>query len=51
MNPTYEEIARDCNLWGEYVDTNAEMTEDEFDAMPVNEKLSVISACFGEEEN
>ena len=46
---TYAAIASDLNLWGEYVDPEATMTEAEFEAMSVEEKIAVQIECFGEE--
>lgn len=46
---TYAAIASDWNLWAEYVDPSATMTEAEFDALPVEGKIAIQTACFGEE--
>lgn len=46
---TYEQIAEDFRLWGEYFDTNAEMTEDEFNALSTEEKVQMQVEAFGEE--
>lgn len=48
---TYEEIAQDFGLWAEYVDTDATMSREEFDAMSVEEKVSLQTQAFGPEVN
>jgi len=45
----YREIAEDYDLWTEYVDPSAEGTEEEFDAMTVEERIAFQIACFGQE--
>ena len=47
---SYEEIAKDYELWGEYVDPQATMTESEFDEMPDDEKVKMQEDMFGKEE-
>lgn len=44
---TYEQISADFALWGEYFDTGAEMTESEFDALTVEQKVAMITEAFG----
>jgi hypothetical protein len=46
---TYEQIAENFRLWQEFVDANAEMTEEEFDAMTTEEKVRIQVEAFGEE--
>lgn len=46
---TYEQIAEDFALWGQFVDPNAEMTEEEFDALSTEEKVNLQVEAFGEE--
>lgn len=46
---SYEEIAQDFRLWGEYVDTDATMTEEEFEAMTVEQKIALQVEAFGPE--
>ena len=48
MNRT--EIANNWTLWQEYVDPSATMTREEFDAMPLAEKLQIQADCFGPED-
>lgn len=48
-NHTYEQIAEQYSLWIEYVDPNAEMTEEEFNAMSTEEKVALQVEAFGEE--
>lgn len=47
--PTYEQIANDFNLWGEYVDPDATMTEEKFDGLSVEEKIEMQVEMFGKE--
>lgn len=46
---TYEEIANSYSLWIEYVDTDAAMTEEEFEALSTEEKVKLQVEAFGEE--
>jgi len=46
---TYEQIAENFRLWQEFVDTGAEMTEEEFDAMTTEEKVRIQVEAFGEQ--
>lgn len=48
---TYSEISNDWNLWCDYVDPDASMTEDEFDAMTVEERIQMMIEMFGEEDD
>lgn len=43
-------IASDYRLWQEYVDPDAAMTEAEFHAMSVDEKIALQSEIWGDEE-
>lgn len=40
-HPTRQEIAGSFNLWGEYVDPQATMTEDEFNKLTAAEKIEM----------
>ena len=44
-----ETIIRSWDLWCEYVDPSATMTEAEFDAMTLEERRAFVVGCFGEE--
>ena len=46
---TYNQIAESYKLWTEYVDNNPELTEEQFDEMSIEEKVSVMVDCFGPE--
>lgn len=46
-NPTEREKAESFNLWCEYIDPQAAMSRDQFDAMTVDERLSMIHDVFG----
>lgn len=50
-NYSYEQIAEDFELWGEYVDPNATMTEQEFDEMSTDEKVKMQEDMFGKDES
>ena len=47
---TYEQAAESYELWTEYVDPNATMTEEEFDELSTKEKIQIQIDCFGQEE-
>ena len=48
----YEErnnrIARSFSLWGEYVDPDATMSESEFDALGIDERMELMAEAFPE---
>ncbi|MDP5916574.1 hypothetical protein P3863_05740 [Pseudomonas aeruginosa] len=46
---TYEQIAENFALWGEFVDPNAEMTEEEFNSLSTEEKVAMQVEAFGME--
>lgn len=45
-----QEIAQSWNLWCEYVDTNATMTREDFDAMSIQDRVEFIRICFGDDQ-
>ena len=45
---TNTEIATSYALWIEYFDTDAAMSEEEFNAMSIEEKLEMLNSAFGE---
>ena len=47
---SYEEVARDFNLWGTYADPHGVLTEEDFDSMTVEEKIELLKNLFGNEE-
>jgi len=49
-NYTYEQIAQNFELWGEYVDPHAEMTEEEFNELSIKEKVEMQAEMFGPDE-
>ena len=51
MNATYEQCATDWTLWTQYVDTDATMTREEFDALSVEAKIAMQVEAFGPEES
>jgi len=46
----HTEIAADFQNWAEYFDTSATMTEAEFDAMPMEKRLSLLEDAFGPDD-
>jgi hypothetical protein len=46
---TYAQIATDFQLWIEYVDTDANMTEEEFDTLSTEAKVQLQVEAFGPE--
>ena len=47
---TNEQIAADIDLWNEYFNVNAIMTDDEFHIMSYDERLKMLVESFGEDE-
>jgi len=47
MKPTSEQIAADFNLWQEYVDPLATMSIDDFQALTVEKKLTMMLEIWG----
>lgn len=47
---TYAEIAANWNLWIEFVDPNATMTREEFEALTVEQKIAMQADAFGPEQ-
>ena len=48
---TYEEIASNYQLWAEYVDPHATMTEKEFNRLSVAKKVKIQEDIWGPEED
>jgi len=48
---TYEQVARNYELWCEYVDPHAAMTKKEFDKLSTEEKVEMQEEMFGKEED
>lgn len=46
MRYTMAEIAEDYELWEEYVDPGATMTQQEFDELSVDEKIKIQREMF-----
>ena len=44
------QIAADINLWNEYFNVDAMMTDEEFYAMSEEERLKMLVDAFGEDE-
>lgn len=49
FSPTSTEIAEDFDLWGHYVDPDATMTREQFDALTVSEKIDIQREVFGQD--
>lgn len=47
MKYTNRHVAETFNLWQEYVDPNANMTENEFNALTVDEREVMVEEAFG----
>lgn len=47
---TNNEIATNYALWVEYVDADGTTTRAEFDAMSIEQKLALIEAAFGADQ-
>jgi hypothetical protein len=45
-HPTNDQIARDWDLWCDYIDPNAAMSRAEFDAMTVEQRVALIEEIF-----
>lgn len=48
---TNAEIAANLNLWNEYFNTSAMMTDEEFHAMIYDERLKMLMDAFGEDSD
>ncbi len=48
---TNAEIASDLNLWNEYFNTSALMTDEEFHAMSYDQRLQMLIDAFGTDED
>ena len=49
--PTYREIAHEYKLWGEYVDPEGTMDEQEFENMSEGEKIALQVDIWGPDPN
>jgi hypothetical protein len=48
-SPTYDEIAKDWDLWRDHIDRAGTMTREEFDAMHHDERCALIEITCGPE--
>jgi len=46
---TNAQIADDLNLWDEYFNTSAVMTDEEFHAMSFEERLQMLNDAYGDD--
>jgi hypothetical protein len=44
---THYELATDWDLWRQYIDRDATMTVEQFQATPINERIKLIRETFG----
>lgn len=42
-------LANNFELWGEYVDPDATMTQEQFDALTEEEKIALVNEIFPDE--
>ena len=49
MKKTYLEIATSIQLWNEYFNTDAAMSDEEFEQMSVESKIQLLVDSFGPE--
>ncbi|CAM4147363.1 hypothetical protein BOTU111921_14290 [Bordetella tumbae] len=50
MQPySYRQIASDLVLWDEYVNNFGELTDDQFRAMTVEQRIAMIARAYGPE--
>lgn len=47
MSVTNHEIATNLNLWNEYFNVDAMMTDEEFEAMEYQERIAMLVKAFG----
>lgn len=47
MSVTNHEIATNLNLWNEYFNVDAMMTDEEFEAMEYQERITMLVKAFG----
>jgi hypothetical protein len=47
---TYQQIAENFSLWSEYVDPSGLHSQEDFDAMTLEEKIDFQVKCFGAQE-
>jgi hypothetical protein len=50
MKYTNREIASDFKLWQEYVDPSGHFSEEDFEEMPMDERIEFIEKCFRSED-
>ena len=50
QSPTYQQIAESFRLWQEYADRDGTMTEAEFDALTVEQRIEILTQAFGADE-
>ena len=50
MKYTNREVAQKFELWQEYYDPSATMTEAEFDALSIGEREAMVEEAFGTDE-
>jgi hypothetical protein len=46
---SYKQIATDFSLWGQYYDPSATMSEEQYDALDLDQAIALIEQSFGPE--
>lgn len=49
MKRTYKEIASSLSLWNEFFNSDAAMSDAEFEALSIEVKIEMLVAAFGPE--
>src|SRR5258708_38296181 len=47
--PTHRELTTNFDLWCKFVLLEEQVSEREFNEMPIDEKLDILQGCFGHE--
>jgi hypothetical protein len=47
--PSYRELTTNFDLWCKFVFFEEQISEREFNEMPIDEKLDILLGCFGSE--
>jgi hypothetical protein len=49
MKYTNREIAENLTLWNEYFNADATMSDEEFESMPIDQRLALLDEAFGKD--
>lgn len=50
MDRSYADIANDFDLWGKHADPTHLFSRDDFEKVPLLERIDLIVECYGDEE-